>query len=100
MKTLYCLKSLRILLIFLVEFFGPKRAVTPNVYSTTVLLQNATVITKCVDFVTKCDGYYKMCQFNDSEENLRRPMKTFSCFKLLHCIVNFFECIYQFSCSK
>ena len=23
-------------------------------------LQNATVITKCDDFVTKCDSYYKM----------------------------------------
>ena len=24
------------------------------------LLQNATVITKCDDFITKCDSYYKM----------------------------------------
>ena len=24
------------------------------------LLENATVITKCGDFITKCDSYYKM----------------------------------------
>ena len=26
----------------------------------TILLQIATVITKCDDFITKCDSYYKM----------------------------------------
>ena len=25
-----------------------------------LLLQNATVTTKCVDFITKCDNYHKM----------------------------------------
>ena len=28
--------------------------------NTTVLLQNATVITNCNDFITKCDSYYKL----------------------------------------
>ena len=28
--------------------------------NTTVFLQNATVVTKCDDFITKCDRYYKM----------------------------------------
>ena len=27
----------------------------------TLSLQNATHITKCVDFTVKCDTYYKMC---------------------------------------
>ena len=30
------------------------------------LLQNATVITKCDDFITKCDVYYKLRQYNIS----------------------------------
>ena len=28
------------------------------------LLQNATVITKCDDFITKCDVYYKLRQYS------------------------------------
>ena len=25
-----------------------------------VLLQNTTVITRCIDFISKCESYYKM----------------------------------------
>ena len=31
--------------------------------ATALLLQNATVITKCVNFIAKCDRFYKMRQF-------------------------------------
>ena len=28
--------------------------------ATAILLQNATIITKCLDFITKCDNHYKL----------------------------------------
>ena len=49
-----------------------------------VLLQSATGITKCDNFITKCDDYYKVRQYRHMWHQQRRPLFIFFCLKAIH----------------